>query len=102
MHSAKTLMARTIQEVCRSWDGKDTELLMATLRRARSVGFEHSFPKKEHTPLGDLMKMLDLLSEKYAITPGDRDVIKEALIGEMQSGYRREEVENPSRPRKGP
>jgi hypothetical protein len=101
MHSEGLLRVRTIEDMCRSWDGKDVDLLMTTLRRARATGFEHSFPKEEHTPLGVFMGTLNLLFERYATPNNDRAAIKEALINEVESGYRREQVKDPNKPAEG-
>jgi hypothetical protein len=95
MQGKKMTETRTISYMCRLWDDKDVELLMSTLRDARSSGFRRSLPNVAHTPLGNLMEALDPLFRKYATPVGDREAIKDVLIGEMQSGYRYELLETP-------
>ena len=88
----QALKTRSIQGICELWAESDRELLINTLSKARASGFRRSFPTDEHTRLKDYTEALDRLFEKYSTQEEDRRFVNDAVISELQAGYRREFV----------
>ena len=85
---------KTILSVCRSWGESDVKLLMRTLKEARTDGFRSSSPNEVHKRLNIYMEPLGQLFERYGTPTDDREALKDAVIAEIQSGYRRELVDS--------
>lgn len=89
----------SVSTMCRSWAESDVKLLMRTLKEARSDGFRSSSPNEVHTKLNHYMEPLARLFDKYSTPADDREAVKDAVIGELQAGYRREIVDS-AKPRR--
>ena len=79
---------RTVSDVCLYWEREDTARLESVLEAANASGKRQSLPNSPHTRLDEITRPLSGLFEKYGTPPDDRQLLVDAVITAIRSGYR--------------